>query len=93
MANFVIKKDGTKEPFDVEKVKKGVAAAARMANLPGEEIGKLINQVSVAITQLAEGKEEITTTEIKEKILAELDILAPSASEAWRKYEQEKIKT
>ena len=90
MANFVIKRDGTKEPFDAEKIKKSITAAAQMANLSKERTNEVVGQVSNVAIQLAEGKEEVATTEIKEKILAELDAIEPSVSEAWRKYDQEK---
>jgi ribonucleoside-triphosphate reductase len=92
MANFVIKKDGTKEPFDIEKIRKAVTAAAKRLNLPEEEIKKVVGRALTTTAQLAGGKNEITTMEIKEKILAELDVVAPSVSEAWRKYEREKTK-
>jgi len=90
MANFVIKKDGTKQPFDVEKIKRAVSAAAGQAGLSGEEATKIADQVSSAVTQSLAGKEEVTSTEIRGKILSELDTVNPSVSEAWRKYEQSK---
>ena len=40
--------------------------------------------------QMAEGKEEIATSEIREKILSELDSVESAIAEAWRKYDQEK---
>ena len=90
MANFVIKKDGTKEPFDAEKIKKAITTAATQANLSSEEITKIVGQVLPTVVQSIAGKEEVASTEIKEKILKELDTLAPSVSGAWRKYEQAK---
>lgn len=90
MANFVIKKDGTKESFDAGKIKRAITSAATKAGLPEEEKIKVVEQVSTAVTQSVAEKEEVTSAEIKEKILAELDTLAPSVSEAWRRYEQEK---
>jgi len=90
MAKFVIKKDGEKEPFDAEKIKKSITVAASGANLSEKQIKKVVKKVSKAAIKLAKKKEEITTTEIKEKILSELDALEPSVSEAWRKYAQEK---
>ncbi|MGB2762689.1 MAG: ATP cone domain-containing protein [Minisyncoccales bacterium] len=90
MANFVIKRDGTKEPFDAEKIKKSIATAAQMANLSEEKIKDVVDQVSSTAIQFAEGKEEVATTELREKILSELDTIEPSVSEAWRKYDQEK---
>lgn len=90
MAKFVIKKDGEKEPFDAKKIEASLSAAVSEANLPEERTGEVVKQVLSAAMQLAEGKEEIATIEIKEKILSELDALEPSVAEVWRKREQEK---
>lgn len=90
MAKFVIKKDGKKEPFDAEKIKASITAAASRADLSEKQIKKVVKKVSKAAIKLAKKKEEVATSEIKEKILSELDVLEPSVSEAWRKYEQER---
>jgi len=90
MAEFVIKKDGEKEPFDAEKIKASITAAASKADLSEERKNEVVEQASEAAIQLAGEKEEIATSEIKAKILSELDTLEPSVSEAWRKHEQEK---
>jgi len=92
MAKFVIKKDGAKEPFDAKKIEASIMTAASESNLPKERANEVVKQVASVATQLAEGKEEIATAEIKAKILSELDTLEPSVSEAWRKHEQEKGK-
>ncbi len=92
MANFVIKKDGSKEPFDEGKIKKSIELTAKQAGLPEDRVNELVEQVSRAALQVAEGKEEIATAELREKILSELDNLEPSVSEGWRKYDQEKGK-
>lgn len=92
MANFIIKKDGSKEPFDAEKLKKSIESAAKQAGLSEDRVNELVEQVSKAALQVAEGKEEIATVELREKILSELDNLEPSVSEGWRKYDQEKGK-
>ena len=90
MAKFVIKKDGKKEPFDAEKIKKSIIASAQTANLSEKQMKKVVKKVSKAAIKLAKKKEEIATSEIKAKILSELDVLEPSVSEVWRKHEQEK---
>ncbi len=90
MAKFVIKKDGEKEPFDAKKIKASIKAAALEVNLPKRRVKEVVKQVLSAAVQLAGKKEEIATTEIREKILSELDTLEPSVSEAWKKREQEK---
>lgn len=90
MAKFVTKKDGAKEPFDAEKIKASITAAASRTDLSEERKNEVVEQVSRAAIQLAGEKEEIPTAEIKEKILSELDALEPSVSGAWRKHAQEK---
>lgn len=90
MANQVIKKDGTKEPFDAEKIKKSIAGAAQDANVSEERKNQIVEQVANATIQMAEGKEEIASSELKAKILGDLDQIEPSVSAAWRKQDEEK---
>lgn len=90
MLKSVIKKDGTKAPFDPEKIKRAIAAAATQANLPPEEISRVVAQVSILVMDSLGGAEEATSTEIREKILSELDIRFPAVSAAWRKYDESK---
>jgi len=90
MANFVIKRDGTKEPFNAEKIRRAITGAAQRTNLSEERKNEVVEQVLSAALQLAREKEEIKTSEIKEKILSELEVIEPSVSEVWRKYAQEK---
>ena len=67
MTSNVVKKDETKEPFDAEKIKKSIALAAEQAGLTKER--ENIEQVATTVLALAADKEEIATSEIKEKIL------------------------
>jgi len=89
MAKEVIKKDGAKEPFDAEKIKNSILGAAQRTDLSEERKNEVVEEVAAAVIQMAEEKDEIATSEIKAKILSELDIVEPAVSEAWRKYEQE----
>lgn len=89
MATQVIKKDGTKQPFDAEKIKNAIAAAAVRTDLPEERQKAVTEQVAAKVIQLAGKKEEIATSEIREAIISELDVVEPAVSEAWRKYDQE----
>ena len=86
MANQVIKKDGTKEPFDAGKIRRAIEGAARDAELTEDQVSATAGQVFDAVMALAGGKEEIATAELKEKILSELDKVQPAVAEAWRKY-------
>lgn len=90
MANFVVKKDGTKEPFDPGKIKNAIAAACQGAALPEERKNQVVGQASAAVIQMAGAKEEIPTSEIKTTILSQLDSVEPAVSAAWRKYDEEK---
>lgn len=90
MAKFVIKKDGSKEPFDEEKIKGSIRAAAQGANVSGDRINELVQQVGGAAIAMANAKEEIATSEIKTKILNDLDGLEPSISAAWRQHDEQK---
>lgn len=88
MANFVIKKDGSEELFDAAKIRNSITMAAQRANLSEERTSDVVEQVSRAAMQLAESKEKIATSEIRAKILSELDVVEPSVSEAWRRYDE-----
>ena len=90
MAKEVIKKDGSKEPFDPEKIRNSIRSAADRTDLEEARKNEVVEQVATAAIQLADSKEEIATSEIKDKILSELDRLEPSVSAAWRKHEEEK---
>ena len=94
MPKFVIKKDGTEEPFDVEKLKQSIRINAIDAALTeaGERINKLVEEVSAKIIELIDEEEKISAEDIKEKVLNELDVVAPKVAEAWREYDRQ-IKT
>ena len=92
MAKFVIKRNGTKEPFDVEKIRKAIAAAAKRTDLSAERVNEITEKALEAVNQIAEGKEEIATSELGAKILSELDSLEPSVSNTWREHDREKGK-
>lgn len=92
MANEVTKRDGSRQPFDEGKIRRSIEAAAQEAGLGEERVMELVDQVSRVAIEFANGKEEIATSEIKEKIFSELDKVEPSASEAWRRHYQAKGK-
>lgn len=89
MAREVIKKIGSIEPFDPEKIRKSIAGAAQRTTLPEARRREVVEEVTAAVIQMAEEKETIATRDIREKILNELDRIEPSVAVAWRKYGQE----
>lgn len=90
MAKEVIKKDGSKQLFDAGKIKKAISMAANRTGLSEERKNEVAGRVANAVIQMADAKEEIATSEIREKVLSELDAMEPSVAESWRKYDQEK---
>lgn len=86
----VIKKDGSKQDFDQGKIRNAISMAAQEAGIGEDKKNEIIEKVLSAVSGIMEGKEEITTTEIKTKVLMELDNIEPSVSDAWRKYDREK---
>ncbi|MFQ5721642.1 MAG: ATP cone domain-containing protein [Candidatus Aminicenantales bacterium] len=90
MASEVIKRDGTREPFDPEKIRKSIATAAERVGLPEERKKEVVEQVATTAIQMAAAKEVIPTSEIRERILSKLDGIEPAVSTAWRKYDAEK---
>jgi transcriptional regulator NrdR family protein len=88
----VIKKDGTKKPFDSEKIRKSIAGAAQQADIPEERKEEVVFQVAGTVIPMLEGKEEMDTSDIKQVILSELDRVEPAVASAWRKYEEGKSK-
>ena len=90
MATQVIKKDGTKQPFDAEKIKRAIEGAAREAGLPNDRVSQVTAEVLNIVSEQASTQEEIATSEIKSMVLNELDRVEPGVSDAWRAHEASK---
>jgi transcriptional repressor NrdR len=88
----VTKRNGSKEPFDPEKIKKSIAGAAQQADIPEERKDEVVNEVAGTVIPIFEGREEIDSSDIKKSILSELDRVEPAVASAWRKYEEGKSK-
>jgi transcriptional repressor NrdR len=89
MALEVIKRDGSREPFDAEKIRNSIRAAAVDIDLPEEKISEITEKITQAVLQEADKVDEIATVDIREKILAELERENPEIAEAWRRYDRE----
>ncbi len=90
MAKQVIKRDGTKEPFNGEKIRKALEVNVAEAGLSESRTKEVVEQVLGVVLELANGREEIATDELAEAVVAELDKIEPKAGESWRKYEEER---
>ncbi len=90
MAKQVIKRDGTKETFDPEKIKKSVDFAVRNAGNSVGKIDEVVERVSAVAIEFAAGKKEVATIKLAKIIFKELEKIAPPAAAVWKKYEEEK---
>ena len=86
MAKQVIKSDGSKASFDAKKISRSITRAAQDAKLPPAEINKIVGQVSDTVMQSIESKDKVMSSEIRDKILAELDHISPKVSAEWRRF-------
>lgn len=90
MAKYVVKRDGSKEAFDKEKIERSIIVNAQDAGLSEGRIKNVAKKVLNAVIQFAEGKEEVATAEIKKKILIEFDTVEPSVSKVWREFDEKR---
>jgi len=67
---FVIKKDGKRESFDIEKIKKGILRACEKREVSFDSIEGLINRVEREIYNTP--KNEVTSHEIGEIVMSGL---------------------
>jgi len=69
----VIKKNNTRAPFDIEKIRRGVERAVEKRPVSAEQIEQLVNAIEGEILERAE--REITSIEIGEMLMTKLRAL------------------
>ena len=70
---LVIKKDNRREPFDAEKIRRGIVKACEKRPVPLAEIDKLVREIEMQVYNTLE--QEITTTQIGEMVMEGLRTL------------------
>ena len=90
MAEVVIKKDGSEQPFDPEKVRDSIREACNQAGVSDSRKEELVEQASTVALEAASERSKISTTEIRGKLLTKLERMQPSVAEAWREYDQQR---
>lgn len=66
----VVKKDGTKENFDLGKLKNGIAVACEKRNISQEEIGKMVEDIEMRL--LNRKSVEVSSSDIGRMVLTRL---------------------
>lgn len=85
----VIKSTGKKEPFKPEKIRKSVESAITDAGFTLSSKMKAVEHASQDAMNLARGKNEISTKDLRNEILNDLEGDVPKAAQAWRNYEKQ----
>ncbi len=68
---FVVKKDGHREKFNIEKIAKGISLCIDKRNFTPEETEDLISKVEARVYRTAKDK-DIATSKIGEIVMAEI---------------------
>ena len=90
MAEIVIKKDGSEQPFDPEKIRDSVRKACEQAGLSQGKKEELAEKVARVALEAASDRGKISTTEIRGKLLTKLERVQPSVAKAWREHDQQR---
>ena len=69
----VIKKDGTREPFDREKIKRGIEKACYKRPVPDEEVERIVSDVELDVYETFEV--EVPARFVGEKVFESLRLL------------------
>lgn len=87
MIKYVIKRNGDKQVFSEDKIKKAIEAAAKEALIPEEKARVLAAGISDKILKELENKEEVSSQVIRGKVLEELERTERKVADSWRRYE------
>lgn len=67
MPLFVIKKDGNREPFDRQKLEKGILSSCNKRPVPADKIGQMVDDIEMKLS--ATDKKEIPSSFIGELVM------------------------
>jgi transcriptional repressor NrdR len=85
---IVVKRRGSVENFDPEKVRRSMQKAAIDAGYSLEDKEDLINEISEHVTENLKNEDEVKSDVICEAVLNEMLASSPEIVEAWRKFDR-----
>ena len=86
----VIKRDGSRQAFSEEKLRKSIEAAAREAGIPDQRRKQVVDAAVREGLGLSREPHAVATKAIREKVLERLDATEPAVSAAWRAFDTKK---
>jgi transcriptional repressor NrdR len=69
----IIKRDGTREPFDENKLRSGMLRALEKRPVSGDDIEAAVNRIKKEL--MSKGEREVPAHELGEKVMKELSVL------------------
>ncbi|MGR8980752.1 MAG: transcriptional regulator NrdR [Gammaproteobacteria bacterium] len=69
----IIKRDGSREPFDENKLRSGMLRALEKRPVSGDDIEAALNRIKKEL--MSKGEREVTARELGERIMSELSVL------------------
>lgn len=88
MANFIIKRDGKKEPFYIGKIKRGIVEAGLKTDMQEKKAEELAEKVSSEISWSIRNANEVLAAELTARVVSALDAVAPKVAKMWKKYQE-----
>ena len=85
----VIKSNGKREQFSEQKVKNSIKNAVKDAGFSPKEKMNVIEHASQDAAQMAQGKDEIQTRQIRDTVLNDLEQDDQQVANAWKQYERQ----
>ncbi len=84
----VIKRNGKKEAFKPQKLRKSIESAVSDSGSTITDQMKAIEHATQDAENLARGRNEISSKDLRNEIVNDLESDAPEVAQAWRNYEQ-----
>jgi transcriptional repressor NrdR len=85
----VIKRNGKKEQFKPQKLRKSIENAVTDAGFTVTKQMKTIEHATRDAEELAMNRNEISSKELRNEIINDLESDAPEVAQSWRNYEKQ----
>ena len=85
----VIKRNGKKEPFKPQKLRKSIESAVSDSGSTVTQQMRAIEHATQDAENLAKERNEISSKELRNEVVNDLESEAPQVAQAWRNYERQ----
>ncbi|MEM5871631.1 MAG: ATP cone domain-containing protein [Candidatus Aenigmatarchaeota archaeon] len=70
---IVIKRDGSKEKFKADKIRKGIENASKRTDIDKKRAKEIAERVAKRVADYFKNRDEVRSEEIRDRVLSELD--------------------